>query len=74
MGSGTRPEYKANEDTAPETFSGDYEGRKSEGGGVIAILSMIKEDIENEVSHIASIRAIRIGAETEILSIRCIIF
>merc|ERR1719359_2037814 len=44
-----QPEYKANEDTAPETFSGDYEGRKSEGGGVIAILSMIKEDIENEM-------------------------
>jgi len=46
-----QPEYKANEDTAPETFSGDYEGRKSEGGGVIAILSMIKEDIENEMKH-----------------------
>jgi len=46
-----QPEYKANEDTAPETFSGDYEGRKSEGGGVIAILSMIKEDIENEIKH-----------------------
>merc|ERR1719181_2403590 len=38
-----QPEYKANEDTPPETFEGDYEGRKSEGGGIIAILSMIKD-------------------------------
>merc|ERR1719171_3313746 len=38
-----QPEYKANEDTPPETFEGDYEGRKTEGGGIIAMLSMIKE-------------------------------
>jgi len=38
-----------NEDAAPETFAGDYGGRKSEGGGVLAILSMIKEDIEKEM-------------------------
>ena len=44
-----QPEYKANEDTPPETFEGDYEGRKTEGGGIIAILSMIKEDIEKEM-------------------------
>jgi len=44
-----QPEYKANEDTPPETFEGDYGGRKSEGTGIIAILSMIKEDIEKEM-------------------------
>merc|ERR1719174_2760253 len=44
-----QPEYKSNEDTPPETFEGDYSGRKSEGGGIIAILSMIKEDIEKEM-------------------------
>merc|ERR1719443_2485416 len=44
-----QPEYKANEDTPPETFEGEYEGRKSEGTGIIAILSMIKEDIEKEM-------------------------
>merc|ERR1719407_41944 len=44
-----QPEYKANEDTPPETFEGDYSGRKSEGGGILAILSMIKEDIEKEM-------------------------
>ena len=44
-----QPEYKANEDTAPEATFSSNEGRKSEGGGVIAILSMVKEDIENEM-------------------------
>merc|ERR1719311_1282111 len=44
-----QPEYKENPDTPPETFEGDYEGRKSEGTGIIAILSMIKEDIEKEM-------------------------
>jgi len=44
-----QPEYKSNPDTAPETFEGDYEGRKSEGTGIIAILSLIKEDIEKEM-------------------------
>merc|ERR1719453_594221 len=44
-----QPEYKANEDTPPETFEGEYGGRKSEGTGIIAILSMIKEDIEKEM-------------------------
>jgi len=39
----------APEDSPPETFSGDYGGRKSEGGGILAILSMIKEDIEKEM-------------------------
>merc|ERR1719235_2598501 len=44
-----QPEYKPNPDTPPETFEGEYEGRKSEGTGIIAILSMIKEDIEKEM-------------------------
>merc|ERR1719201_2195809 len=45
----TPPEYSANEDSAPEATFSSNEGRKSEGGGVIAILSMIKEDIEKEM-------------------------
>merc|ERR1719159_1603373 len=44
-----QPEYKSNPDTPPETFEGEYEGRKSEGTGIIAILSLIKEDIEKEM-------------------------
>merc|ERR1719473_1922636 len=44
-----QPEYSTNPDTAPEAEFSSNEGRKSEGGGVIAILSMIKEDIEKEM-------------------------
>jgi hypothetical protein len=44
-----QPEYKENPDTAPEAFEGEYGGRQSEGGGILAILSMIKEDIEKEM-------------------------
>jgi len=44
-----QPEYSENPDTAPEATFSSEEGRKSEGGGVIAILSMIKEDIEKEM-------------------------
>jgi hypothetical protein len=39
----------APEDSPPETFTGDYGGRKSEGTGILAILSMIKEDIQKEM-------------------------
>lgn len=36
----------------PEAFSsGGYSGRKGESGGVISILTMIKEDLEKEVQH-----------------------
>jgi hypothetical protein len=45
------PEYSVDQDKAPETtFSGgDYGGRKSESTGLIAILSMLKEDVEKEI-------------------------
>merc|ERR1719408_470786 len=44
------PEYAANPDTAPETFSdGGYGGRKSENTGIVAILGLINEDLEKEV-------------------------
>merc|ERR1719217_571179 len=45
------PEYTENEDTAPETWTngGDYKGRGSENTGIVAILGMIKEDLENEM-------------------------
>merc|ERR1719468_83466 len=44
-------EYTVDEDKAPETTwkGGDYGGRKSESGGIIAILEMIKEDTQNEM-------------------------
>merc|ERR1712013_681157 len=47
------PEYSVDQDKAPETSwsGGSYGGRKSEGGGIIAILEMIKEDTENEIKQ-----------------------
>eukprot|EP00747_Dinoflagellata_sp_TGD_P155728 gnl/TRDRNA2_/TRDRNA2_177604_c2_seq52.p1 gnl/TRDRNA2_/TRDRNA2_177604_c2~~gnl/TRDRNA2_/TRDRNA2_177604_c2_seq52.p1 ORF type:complete len:612 (+),score=219.49 gnl/TRDRNA2_/TRDRNA2_177604_c2_seq52:269-1837(+) len=45
------PEYSVDQDKAPETtFAGaDYGGRKSESSGLIGMLSMLKEDTENEI-------------------------
>lgn len=45
------PEYTVDPDKAPETtWSGaKYGGRKSENEGIVAIMSMIKEDIEKEM-------------------------
>merc|ERR1740121_1148863 len=45
------PEYTVDNDKAPETIwrGGDYGGRKSESVGIVSILSMIKEDLENEM-------------------------
>merc|ERR1719163_1959581 len=47
------PEYSKDEDKAPETsWSGsDYGGRKSESGGIIAILEMLVEDTEKEMKE-----------------------
>jgi len=46
------PEYTNDPDKAPETsWSGsDYGGRKGESAGVIAILSMLAEDLEKEIA------------------------
>lgn len=46
-----KKQKKGDPDDAPEVAfqSGDYGGRKDESGGIIAILTMIKEDTENEV-------------------------
>jgi len=45
------PEYTVDQDKAPETIwsGGDYGGRKKESTGIIAILSMLKEDMEMEM-------------------------
>jgi len=45
------PEYTVDPDKAPETTfqGGDYGGRKQESKGVIAILSMLKEDLEKDI-------------------------
>merc|ERR1719482_1301147 len=47
------PEYAEDPDKAPETsWSGsDYGGRKSETGGIIAILEMLVEDTEKEMKE-----------------------
>lgn len=47
------PEYKKDADKAPESssFSSDYGGRKSESQGILAILSMLAEDLEKEISE-----------------------
>jgi len=49
----TDPSYTVDKDKAPETVwegeGGNYGGRSSESGGVIAILHLIKEDIEMEM-------------------------
>jgi len=45
------PEYTVDQDEAPETIweGEDYGGRKSESTGIIAILSMLREDLEKEM-------------------------
>merc|ERR1719240_836775 len=45
------PEYTVDQDKAPETTwsGGEYGGRKKESTGIIAILSMLKEDLEKEM-------------------------
>jgi len=47
------PEYAEDPDKAPDAsdFSGDYGGRKSESGGIIAILQMLVEDTEKELAE-----------------------
>jgi hypothetical protein len=47
------PEYSHDEDKAPETiWSGDdYKGRRSETGGIIAILEMLIEDVQKEMKE-----------------------
>merc|ERR1719401_1431556 len=45
------PEYTIDEDKAPETIweGSNYGGRKSETEGLVAILEMIKEDVQKEM-------------------------
>jgi phage shock protein A len=46
------PEYAEDPDKAPESssFSSDSGGRKSETGGILAILDMLAEDLEKEIA------------------------
>jgi hypothetical protein len=47
-----QPEYSVDSDKAPETsFGSSYSGRKSEGGGIVGILSMLVEDTEKEIAQ-----------------------
>jgi hypothetical protein len=49
---GAPAEYAQDADKAPEaSFSGDYGGRKSESGGILAILAMLVEDTEKEMAE-----------------------
>merc|ERR1719171_1082400 len=43
------PEYSVDEDKAPETGFSGAGSRSSESTGLIGILSMLKEDVENEI-------------------------
>merc|ERR550537_406846 len=43
------PEYSENEDTAPEATFSSATSRGSENTGIVAILGMIKEDLEKEM-------------------------
>merc|ERR1719172_585915 len=47
------PEYAKDEDKAPDAGFADsnYGGRKSESGGIIAILEMLVEDTEKEIAE-----------------------
>jgi len=57
------PEYAENPDTAPETFSdGGYGGRSSENTGIVAILGMIKEDLEKEMDKAKADEAASLAA------------
>jgi len=48
-----KPNYTVDPDKAPEGFTKgqSYKGRKSESTGVVAILGMLKEDVENEIKQ-----------------------
>jgi hypothetical protein len=44
------PEYTVDIDKAPDAeWDANYGGRKSETGNIVALLSLIKEDLENEI-------------------------
>merc|ERR1712066_327800 len=47
----TKPEYTEDPDKAPETIwdGGNYGGRTSETEGIVAIIGMLKEDLEKEM-------------------------
>jgi hypothetical protein len=66
LGLAQKPEdspYTIDQDKAPETgFSKPYKGRSSESGGIVAILKMIKEDLENEMKESQKAEA---GAQKE---------
>merc|ERR1712087_370111 len=49
---GTKPEYTEDPDKAPETIwdGGNYGGKTSETGGIVAIIGMLKEDLEKSMT------------------------
>merc|ERR1719160_1545639 len=51
------PEYTVDPDKAPDADFGDGTKRKSETTGIIAILSMLKEDLEKEVQVARAVEA-----------------
>merc|ERR1719498_1818804 len=44
------PEYSEDPDKAPETTFSGADAHKSESGGIVAILEMIKEDLQKEMN------------------------
>jgi hypothetical protein len=51
------PEYTVDPDKAPEADFGDGTKRKSESTGILAILGMLKEDLEKEVKVARAVEA-----------------
>merc|ERR1719247_2357169 len=49
MKTARRSGEEPNPDNEPEKFAGDYEGKQSQGAGIVGILEMIREDIEKEM-------------------------
>jgi len=47
----TEPEHTEDPDKAPETAWSAPDSRKSESGGIIAILEMLKEDLQKEIKE-----------------------
>lgn len=48
-GNGTQATPSQDSNSAPQGFTKSYSGRSSESGGIVSVLTMIKEDVENEI-------------------------
>lgn len=51
LGLAQKPEYAEDKDKAPATWDGEYSGQQSQSGGILAILDMLREDMEKEIAE-----------------------